>query len=293
MELNKRAMKQTQQRNWSKCFPGRANCIKRTICSIALRDRKHNATAAGRTQGHKRIARLQAPLRDKDKETYIHHIIETAAIFSCSSRTILRLMFTSNRWVGVFSWIHCAFQMYFCAQRGSCRLCVSRQLPTSRGPWVTSMAIKRLMLFVVQRKLVCKLLLSLSLSKETSWTCKRQWWRSIHAMLWQGYALCEVTDRSVWSQQERLSYFTDHKAHVRLFNASCCFFIHKAQNGGFRTMEFNLSHMPNPPDTNRICQGWAIRPAETRKIFKSKISSNYRSTANVTAEVDLNRYLLH
>ena len=44
MELNKRAMKQTQQRNWSKCFPGRANCNKRTLCSTAVRDRKHNTT---------------------------------------------------------------------------------------------------------------------------------------------------------------------------------------------------------------------------------------------------------
>jgi len=51
-QASNETLKQTQQRNWSKCFPGRANCTKRTLCSIALQDRKHNATAAGRTQGH-------------------------------------------------------------------------------------------------------------------------------------------------------------------------------------------------------------------------------------------------
>ena len=67
-------LKPTQQRNWSKCFPGRASCTKRTLCSIALRDRKHNATAAGRTQGHNGLQDCRRHYVARTRKSYIHHI---------------------------------------------------------------------------------------------------------------------------------------------------------------------------------------------------------------------------
>ena len=39
--------------------------------------------------------------------------------------------------------------------------------------------------------------------------------------------------------------------HFRFLYANCSFFIHKAQNGGLHTKDFDLSHMPNLLDTHR------------------------------------------
>jgi len=51
MELNKRAMKLGNKHN-SVTDQNASQGGQTALCSIALRDRKHNATAAGRTQGH-------------------------------------------------------------------------------------------------------------------------------------------------------------------------------------------------------------------------------------------------
>ena len=48
-QASNETLKQTQQRNWSNASQGGQTALKE---HVALRDRKHNATAAGRTQGH-------------------------------------------------------------------------------------------------------------------------------------------------------------------------------------------------------------------------------------------------
>jgi len=68
--MNRRANKLLRETNTTaqliECFPGRACCTNRTLCSIAIRNRKHNTTAAGRTPKlNQRIATLREPQRDK------------------------------------------------------------------------------------------------------------------------------------------------------------------------------------------------------------------------------------
>jgi len=70
MELNNETLKQTQQRNWSKCFPGRANC---TLQYCITRPQAQRNSRGANTGAQLRIARLQAPQRDKDKVIVHHH----------------------------------------------------------------------------------------------------------------------------------------------------------------------------------------------------------------------------